>query len=323
MKKTALALGLVLLSATSAFSQMQNSIKINEVMTNNTSSLQDKYGNCGAWVELSNISHTTYNIRGMFLTTDSAVLDKNMSVPERMKRMSQIPNGDPATVLGGHQQIVYFANSNPARSAQHLKLPIDATKSVWIAIYNGNAVDLIDSVTVPVLATNESYARKSYNENIWEVKKPDFVTPGIGNDTEFKVGKVAKVKRDDPHGFGITLLCMGIVFSCLALIYVFLILFGWIAKSGPKAKKAIKIQPIKAGVKAIETTKEISHKTNNILQDGIETKGIDKEIYIAVISMALKQYQDNVHDVESGVITITPKNTDWNNGYNQITHFHE
>ena len=70
-------------------------------------------------------------------------------------------------------------------------------------------------------------------------------------------------------------------------------------------------------------TKEIGHKTNVILQDGLKSKGIDKEVYIAVISMALKQYQDNVHDVESGIITIKPKKTDWNMELPQMTQFHE
>ena len=83
------------------------------------------------------------------------------------------------------------------------------------------------------------------------------------------------------------------------------------------------LQPLKAGVKTVEKTVEIGHKTNVILQDGLKSKGIDKEIYIAVIAMALKEYQDDVHDVESGIITIKPKNTDWSNEYNQMTQFHE
>lgn len=41
-------------------------------------------------------------------------------------------------------------------------------------------------------------------------------------------------------------------------------------------------------------------------------KGIDKEIYMAVISLALKEYLEDVHDVESGIITIKPKQTRWN-----------
>ena len=49
-----------------------------------------------------------------------------------------------------------------------------------------------------------------------------------------------------------------------------------------------------------------------ILKDGLETKGIDKEIYMAVISLALQEYLEDVHDVESGIITIKPKQTRWN-----------
>ena len=43
----------------------------------------------------------------------------------------------------------------------------------------------------------------------------------------------------------------------------------------------------------------------------METKGRDKEIYIAVIAMALRQYTDNVHDVESGILTIKPHQSNW------------
>ena len=42
------------------------------------------------------------------------------------------------------------------------------------------------------------------------------------------------------------------------------------------------------------------------------TKGIDKEIYMAVISLALKEYLEDVHDIEPGIITIKPKQTRWN-----------
>ena len=39
----------------------------------------------------------------------------------------------------------------------------------------------------------------------------------------------------------------------------------------------------------------------------------DIDVYIAVIAMALKDYQDNLHDEESGIITIRPRHTMWNN----------
>ena len=40
--------------------------------------------------------------------------------------------------------------------------------------------------------------------------------------------------------------------------------------------------------------------------------------YTAVIAMALKQYQDDIHDEESDVITITPHETRWHNSFNNL-----
>lgn len=38
----------------------------------------------------------------------------------------------------------------------------------------------------------------------------------------------------------------------------------------------------------------------------------DKEIVMAVIAMSLHQMRNEAHDIESGVITIKPKQTAWN-----------
>lgn len=324
MKKFGLLLGSLLLTSTSTmFGQIEKSIKLNEVMTDNTASLQDEYGRCEAWVEIANVSYTTYNIRGMYLTTDRSVLDPAMSVPERIKRMSIIPNGEPRTSLGARQHLLLFCNSKPTQGALHLNAKITPGKPTWIALYNGNATELLDSVTVPVLEPNQSYARFKDGASLWQVKPADAVTPGISNYIQVSETKVAKLKREDPHGFGISILAMGIVFSCLAMLFIFFSLFGLLMRHRSAAKKVAEVQPLKAGVKTVEKAMEIGNKTSVILQDGLKSKGIDKEIYIAVIAMAIKQYQNNVHDVESGVITIKPKHTDWNVEYIQMTQFHE
>jgi hypothetical protein len=70
-------------------------------------------------------------------------------------------------------------------------------------------------------------------------------------------------------------------------------------------------------------TAEIGHRTSNLLQEGFDKKGIDMEVYMAVIGMALSQYQDNIHDVESGIITIKPKDTSWDDEYTQMTQLHD
>ena len=321
MNKFGLLLGTLLLAGASmTHAQVEQSIKINEVMTSNTSNLQDEYGQREAWIEIANVSFTTYNVRGMFITTDRSVLDPQMSVPERMKRMSAIPSGEPRTALSGRQHLILFCNSLPSKGSMHLSVPVDPSKPTWVGLYSGNATLLIDSVTVPVIADNLSYARHKDGSVNWVVKSAEQVTPGISNMTDIVETKTAKLKREDPYGFGITVLAMGIVFFCLALLFVFFTLFGFFMKH---RSAVANIQPVKAGVKTVEKTMEVASKTSTILQDGLKTKGIDKEVYMAVIAMALKEYQDNVHDVESGVITIKPKNTDWNMELPLMTQFHE
>ena len=301
MKKFGFLLGtLLVITASTASAQMDASIKLNEVMTDNKSSLIDEYGVRNAWVEIANISHSTYNVRGMYLTTDRSVLDKKMSVPERQKRMSQIPNGDVRTQLSGQQTLLFQLNSQPARGTLHLSVKVDSCKSTWIALYNGNATQLIDSITVPVLKADQSYARISNNGTAgdWEVKSADRVTPGIQNVTTVSESKIEKFKREDPHGFGMALMAMGIVFFCLALLWITFTLFGMLMRHMDTARKVAHQQPIKPFTKTVEKTAEIGHKTGVILQEGLKTKGIDKEVYMAVIGMALKQYQDDVHDAD-------------------------
>ncbi|MBR0181311.1 MAG: OadG family protein [Prevotella sp.] len=310
--------GLLLASTSGIMAQGAKNIRINEVLTNNTTSIQDEYGQREAWIEMENTSFTTYNIRGMYFTTDRSVLDPNMSVPERIKRMSVIPSGDSRTQIGGRQHLVFFCNSNPAQGKLHLSLEVPVSEPLWIGFYNGNATELIDSVSIPALAADQSYARHG---NDWSIKSAENVTPGIENFIKTDETKDAKLKREDPHGFGITLLAMGIVFFCLAVLFLFFWLFGLIMRHMETAKKVANTQPIKPITKTVEMTMEVGHKTNIILQEGLKTKGIDKEVYIAVISMALKQYQDDVHDVESGIITIKSHQTGWADEGSQMTHF--
>ena len=315
MKRNIFLLGVLLCCSASVMGQGAKNIKINEVVTSNTSSIQDEFGNHNPWVELVNTAYSSYNVRGMYITTDKSVLDPNMTAPERMKHMTIIPNGEPRTALSARQHVIFYLNSNPAKGSMHLDVKADSTTQ-WIAIYDGNAVDIIDSVSIPLLKADCSYARVSDGASEWMVKTSDTVTPGIENYTTVTETNVEMLKRDDPHGFGITVLSMGIVFSCLALLYVFFSILGWLLRDKKNITKvANAVPPLKPVVKPVvktgEKLAEVSHKTNVILQDGLKSKGIDKETYIAVIAMALKQYADDIHDVESGIITIRPHDTFW------------
>ena len=324
MNNLKLLLGALLLTTSQTMlGQGAKNIVISEVLTGNATSIVDEFGQREAWIELENTSYTTYNVRGMFITTDRSVLDKGLSAPERIKRMSMIPSGDERTNIGARQHLVLFANSSPAQGKLHLTVQIPDSAAVWVALYNGNGVELIDSVSVPILGDDCSYAR---TEKGWAVKQAQQVTPGIENAAGDGVAKktgVDKFKEQDPHGFAMAIMAMGVVFLCLALLWLFFTLFGMLMRHLDTAKKVANAQPIKPITKTVEATKELAHKTGNVLQEGLDKKGIDMEVYMAVIGMALSQYQDDVHDVESGIITIKSKDTGWDDEYSQMTHWHD
>lgn len=309
MRKLGILLcGMLLTGTSTMFAQGAKNIKINEVLTNNTASLQDEFGQHLPWVELVNTSFSTYNIRGMYITTDRGVLNSSLTAPQRIAKMQVIPNGDERTVLAGRDHLILFLNSNPAKGSMHYATKAEAGQPLWFALYDGNGIDLIDSVSVPVLAEDKSYARIKDGELKWDIKPAEAVTPGIGNYIEINETKIARLKRDDPHGFGITVLSMGIVFSCLALLFIFFSILGKIMVRKEKADRASR----EAGWVKVKTARmPIEAKDSKIPPSKKKEEDID--VYMAVIAMALKEYQDNLHDEESGIITIRPRHTMWNN----------
>jgi len=308
MKKIVFMLAALLACSTSMFAQGAKNIKINEVLTNNQQNLQDEFGAHLPWVELTNTSFSTYNVRGMFITTDRNVLNPKLTAPQRIARMSIIPNEEERTQMSAREHLILFLNSNPAKGALHLKAPVEPGKPLWIALYDGNGIDLIDSVSVPALDADKSFARIKDGFQQWDIKPAEAVTPGIGNYIEINESKIAKLKRDDPYGFGITILSMGIVFFCLALLYVFFTIFGKFMTKKHKEKKAIEREQREQNWKKIAEQKA---------QQGDKPREPNIEEYMVVIAMALKQYRDNTHDEESGIITITPHSSRWHNGMYQ------
>ena len=332
MKKLGIILSMFVAATLNCQAQGARSIRITEVMTDNRTSIVDEYGKHKPWVEISNSSFTTYNVRGMFLTTDRRVLNKNMSPEERRKLMVPLPNNEPRTTLAGKKSIIIYdhgfgnkASMGSKPNAEYhdihggeagpfqLNLFLHPHMSNWIGLYDGNAVDLIDSVSVPSLHTDQSY-ELNRDFKTWSKANFDDITPGY-LPQHVGLSKSQILKQQDPHGIGIAILSMGIVFSCLALLFVFFWAFGAYMKHKQRIARATEKHATllyKTGKKTIEVTSEISHKTNVMLKDGLKTKGIDKEIYMAVISLALQEYLEDVHDIEPGIITIKPKQTRWN-----------
>ena len=309
MKKVFLSI-IVVLAATAGFAQGAKNLKFNEILVTNTASLVDEYGCRSAWIEFHNDAFASANARNCFLTNDPAVLNPELSAPERIKMMYQIPSGNVATGIHGKQKMVFFADGLPNRGVFHTNFNLADSTENWIALYDANGTTLLDSITVPALGENQSWARAKDGIGEWTIVTAENVTPAATNTVEQGEGKVAKFKRMDSvklpftikirkwelsaiGGLGMTVMCMAVVFSALAILWWLFALIGKIFASTISSTK-------KAPAKAAPAPK------------AVPAKGNANEEEMAAICMALHEHFGNVHDEESDVLTIVGGASGWN-----------
>lgn len=295
-----------------ASAQGSKSFKINEVYVasaddSSEGAYRDEYGDKSSWIEILNDSYSTRDIRNCFLTNNKSVLNK-MEAPERISLMSLIPKGDARTSLSAKERITFFADSHVNRGTLHANFTLTPGEDNFIALYDGNGVTLLDSVTVPAsLKPGHSYARHLVLKDgeyvsEWVEASGEEITPNTSNIINSSSDdKVQEFKKNDPYGIAMTVISMAIVFVCLILLYVFFRLFGWLITYMAKLSRA----------SAIRKIHEKASKVVVMAMDGTETKGIEMENYAAVIAMALHEYVGNMHDIESDVLTIHHEHSAW------------
>ena len=285
---------MAILAATLSFAQGAKSLKFNEILVTNTANIVDEYGCRSAWIEFHNDAFASANARNCFLTNNRAVLNPELSAPERIKMMYQIPSGNVATGIHGKQKMVFFADGLPNRGVFHTNFTLADSTENWIALYDANGTTLLDSITVPALGENQSWAREKDGIGAWKVVTAENVTPAATNTVEQGEGKVAKFKRMDSRGLGMTVMCMAVVFSALAILWWLFALIGKIfASTISSAKKA----PAKEAAPAPKAA---------------PAKGNANDEEMVAICMALHEHFGNVHDEESDVLTIVGGASGWN-----------
>ncbi len=287
-KKGIVILLLSFFCAVTTFAQGTTGLRINEVMVQNDSNYIDDYGQRTAWIELFNSTRSTMKIASMYLTDD-----KNN--PTKYA----IPRGDIKTNIAPLQHIVFFADGDAGRGPFHMSFKLVPGKENWIGLYAADGITLIDEVVVPAdLPANCSYALKAdgvnsdensegkFDAKFWEIRdgKNSYITPGSSNIVVNVNDSVEKFREHDPHGFVMTLMAMGIVFSALILLSICFFFFGKANETSAKKRKAA----------AISSDNEPTSHT--------DVKG-DSGEEIAAIAMALYEHL-NAHDNEDTVLTI-------------------
>lgn len=290
MKKFHLGILLSILSFVGLTSCNENvddtsKVVLNEVLTVNESNFQDDYGLQNAWIEVFNKSFGTVDIAGYQLRVSSKEGD---TVTYR------IPKGDVLTKIKPRQHALFWADGEPNRGTFHTTCTLDTIRTNWVGLYD-NGGKLIDQIEVPVLKADQSFARVDDAASEWVVKGGDeannYVTPSTNNMTIEKNAKQEKFAEADASGVGMAITAMLVVFSGLIVLYISFRLLGL----GMQSKKA---EAPKQEAKA-----ESAPAPKDDSKEG--------EIY-AAIAMALHEELGNVHDIEAGVLTITPRDSQWN-----------
>lgn len=261
--------------------QARKGLRINEVMVVNEDNYVDDYGQRSAWVELFNSNFASLEISSVFITND----------PKEPTKYP-VPLGDVNTKIPKRQHVVFWADGKPSRGTFHMNFILNPEEPNWIGIYDADGRTLIDSITVPPMPYNSTFARKVDGEGTssldWEIRTGadgSIITPSSNNvikDTNKKVDTFARV---DGSGIGLTVSAMGIVFSALLLLSICFYIIS------------------RFGAKRSQHKKMVAHGI-----DPSEVKRADKpegdsgEV-IAAIAMALNEHL-NAHDLESAILTI-------------------
>lgn len=248
---------------------------INEVMVINENNYTNDFGEKHAWIEIYNNTSRTQNLAGAFLTND----------PNNPKKYA-IPQGDIKTIVRPHQHVIFWADNMPSKGTFHLSFKLDPDKENYIALYELDGKTLLDEITIPAgMLADKTYGYdadgiKRDKDGNYLGKVLNRVTPGSNNLVVGENPKIVSLRENDPWGVMITITSMMIVFlGLIALYFVFKF-------TGRTAKQLTKRKAIKSGKLSAFKTHDVSGEV------------------LAAISAAIYEMEQNVHDVESTILTI-------------------
>lgn len=263
-----LALG-VFISVSKTNAQSIYDLRINEVMLFNSNNYTDNFGQRGSWIEIMNLGYNSVNIANCYLTND-------LNEPKKYK----IPSGDPISRITLRQFIVFFADDKTEHGTLHLNFTLDSTHR-FIALVSPDGGTVIDSVTVPLLGSDQVYSRMPDGSSNWEIS--EFTTPKATNEGRIeKASAGERFLKFDPSGIIMAIIAMTVVFLALMVLYRIFRTIGT------------------ANQKAVVRKSAKSEKESKVSEVQEEVSG---EVF-AAISAALHLYETDKHDQESTIITI-------------------
>jgi len=217
--------------------------------------------------------------------------------------------------------VIFYASGNGGKDGTfYTNFEVRPGSTLYLVSNDGRTV--IDSLAIPAnVPVGKSMAKRAFDlrqKKFEPLPDPMEPSPGIYNGDLNAASKAEAMKEKDPHGGILSLVAVTVVFSALAILwFLFWLFFDRPAKKAaaaknqppkPKKEKKGKKAAVLASAKPGELPDEVAAVI--ALAMDMEQGGDD----YAAIAMAMHLYfSDAVHDAESFVLTMRPKDgSGWN-----------
>lgn len=281
------------------FSQGTKDLVINEILVNNVNNYEDDYGHRVSWVEIFNNGYSRVNLASCFLLIETDQEQISYRIPKSDTRTSVAPQG----------YIVFYCEGTGTKGTLHTNFALDLgieavvdtttgvatypSQLVKLSLMEANGRDTISSVSYDLaeMLPDLTWGRK-FNEQSEAIEfvELDSTTPLATNETDETLPNHEVFRQADPNGFGMSVTSMMVVLSALLCLYL---LFRTVGKI--LVRRANKNKKAAAAASAPAAAAPAAVKDKNAGPTGEE---------LAAIAMAFKMYEDDLHDVESTVLTI-------------------
>ncbi|MCD8184912.1 MAG: lamin tail domain-containing protein [Rikenellaceae bacterium] len=254
-------------------------VLINEVLVFNEDNYIDPYGHRVGWIELHNTSHGSVDMGGCYLT-----IYRNGE-----GGMYPIPKGDPRTIIPPEGYVIFFAEGTATKGVFHTNFTLDQTG--YLALYDQSGRTLIDEISYEVAAQKPDVSigvKRDGNGAYVSTYALAATTPLASNEEQDALPKSECFRMLDPTGAVMAVTATAMVL--LVLTGLFLV-FDLIGKLNVRAVR-------KKHAKEEQAKKQAIHPVMPADQEMIHGEEL------AAIAMALYQYQNDLHVIESSVITI-------------------
>ncbi|MDR0953961.1 MAG: OadG family protein [Rikenellaceae bacterium] len=278
IQRTGWALLVLLGLSLSARAQSVKDIRINEVLVFNADNYMDPYGHRVGWIELHNTSHASIDVGGCYLT-----------VYPGGKEMYPIPKGDPRTIIPPEGYVIFYAEGTATKGVFHTNFTLDQTG--YLALYDQSGRNVIDAVDYAIdeqLPDISIGFQRDEETGVVTAYALPATTPHASNEEQDAIPRSERFRMRDPYGVVMAITAMSVVFSALLLLYLIFRTIGKINTRSVRKKHA----------KEEQAKNQAIHP---VMPDDSELIHGEE---LAAIALALYQYQNDLHDIESNVITI-------------------